>query len=40
VILLGLKIEDAAISVGRVATAFAQKTAEQQDELKTVAEEH
>ena len=33
-----VKIEDAAISVGRVATAFAQKTAEQQDELKTVAE--
>jgi ATP-dependent DNA ligase len=33
-----VKIEDAAISVGRVATAFAQKTAEQQDEIKTVAE--
>jgi hypothetical protein len=32
------KIADEAQSIGQLATAFAQKTAEQQDELKTVAD--
>jgi ABC-type Zn2+ transport system substrate-binding protein/surface adhesin len=31
------KAADTAISVGKMATAFGQKTAEQQDEIKTVA---
>ena len=32
------KLEDDASTIGQLATAFAQKTTEQQDEIKTVAQ--